>query len=62
VRIEELINYFEYDYPQPLGDVPFSVSSEVATAPWNKQHKIVQIGLQGKKFRSIMCRRRIWFF
>jgi Ca-activated chloride channel family protein len=49
VRIEELINYFEYDYPQPLGDVPFSVSSEVATAPWNKQHKIVQIGLQGKK-------------
>lgn len=49
VRIEELINYFEYDYPQPIGDVPFSVNTEVATAPWNKQHKIVQIGLQGKK-------------
>ncbi len=49
VRIEELINYFEYDYPQPIGDVPFSVNTEVATAPWNPKHKIVQIGLQGKK-------------
>jgi Ca-activated chloride channel homolog len=49
VRIEELINYFEYDYPQPSGDVPFSVNTDVATAPWNAKHKIVQIGLQGKK-------------
>lgn len=49
VRIEELINYFEYDYPQPSGDLPFSVNTEVAVAPWNTQHKIVQIGLQGKK-------------
>ena len=49
VRIEELINYFEYDYPQPIGDVPFSVNTEVAAAPWNAKHKIVQIGLQGKK-------------
>ena len=49
VRIEELINYFEYDYPQPVGDVPFSVNTEVAAAPWNAKHKIVQIGLQGKK-------------
>lgn len=49
VRIEELINYFEYDYPQPIGDAPFSVNTEVASAPWNAKHKIVQIGLQGKK-------------
>jgi Ca-activated chloride channel family protein len=49
VRIEELVNYFEYDYPQPIGDVPFSVSTDVATTPWNSKHKIVQIGLQGKK-------------
>ncbi len=49
VRIEELINYFEYDYPRPVGDVPFSVNTEVATAPWNAKHKIVSIGLQGKK-------------
>ncbi len=49
VRIEELINYFEYDYPQPIGDVPFSVSTDVANAPWNSKNKIVQIGLQGRK-------------
>ncbi len=49
VRIEELVNYFEYDYPQPVGDVPFSVNTEVASCPWNAKHKIVQIGLQGKK-------------
>jgi len=49
VRIEELVNYFEYDYPQPIGDAPFSVNTEVATAPWNQKHKIVSIGLQGKK-------------
>lgn len=49
VRIEELINYFEYNYPQPVGDVPFSVTNEIATCPWNPKHKIVSIGLQGKK-------------
>jgi len=49
VRIEELVNYFEYDYPQPSGDLPFSVNTEVAVCPWNTNHKIVQIGLQGKK-------------
>lgn len=49
VRIEELVNYFEYDYPQPIGDVPFSVNTDVANAPWNSKNKIVQIGLQGKK-------------
>jgi Ca-activated chloride channel homolog len=49
VRIEEMINYFEYDYPQPAGDVPFSVTTETAVCPWNTDHKLVQIGLQGKK-------------
>lgn len=49
VRIEELVNYFEYDYPQPIGDVPFSVNTEAATCAWNAKHKIVSIGLQGKK-------------
>ena len=39
VRIEELINYFDYDYPQPLGEVPFSVSTDVAAAPWNPKSK-----------------------
>jgi Ca-activated chloride channel homolog len=50
VRIEELVNYFEYDYQQPVGDVPFSVNAEAANCAWNAQHKIVSIGLQGKKF------------
>jgi Ca-activated chloride channel homolog len=49
VRIEEMVNYFPYNYPQPTGDKPFSINTEVATAPWNLQHKLVQIGLQGKK-------------
>lgn len=49
VRIEELINYFEYDYPQPVGNVPFSVTNEVASCPWNPKNKIVSIGLQGKR-------------
>ena len=49
VRIEEMINYFEYDYPQPVGDVPFSVNAEVAECAWNPRNKIVHIGLQGKK-------------
>ena len=48
VRIEEFINYFQYNYPQPNGNVPFSVNTEVAVAPWKPNHKIVQIGLQGK--------------
>lgn len=48
VRIEELINYFDYDYPQPKGDDPFSINTEVSTAPWNEQHKLVHIGLQGR--------------
>lgn len=49
VRIEELVNYFSYEYPQPLGEAPFSVKAEVADCPWNTQHRLVQIGLQGKK-------------
>lgn len=49
VRIEELINYFDYDYPQPVGNAPFSVSTETAVCPWNAKNRIVQIGLQGKK-------------
>ena len=49
VRIEELINYFDYNYPQPVGDVPFSVVTEAAGCPWNPNHKLALIGLQGKQ-------------
>lgn len=49
VRIEELVNYFDYDYEQPEGGDPFAVLTEISTAPWNSNHKLVHIGLQGKK-------------
>ena len=49
VRIEELVNYFSYDYPQPAGNAPFSLTSEVAACPWNPKHRLVHIGLQGKR-------------
>ncbi len=48
VRIEEMINYFDYDYPNPTGEDPFSITTEVSQAPWNSKHKLVHIGLQGK--------------
>lgn len=49
VRIEEMINYFSYDYPQPTGDAPFSFTTEMSNSPWNPNHKLVMIGMQGKK-------------
>ncbi|WP_375579631.1 von Willebrand factor type A domain-containing protein [Marivirga tractuosa] len=48
VRIEEMINYFNYDYKQPTGQDPFSINTEIAPAPWNEKHQLVHIGLQGK--------------
>ena len=48
VRIEELVNYFDYDYQQPKNDDPFAFHTEISTAPWNNKHKLVHIGLQGK--------------
>lgn len=48
VRIEEMLNYFDYDYRQPSGDHPFEVTTEISSAPWNEKHKLVHIGLQGK--------------
>ena len=49
VKIEEFINYFDYDYPQPTGKDPFSINTEVAKSPWNKDTQLVKIGLQGKE-------------
>ena len=49
VRIEELINYFTYDYPEPKGDEPFSFTTELTECPWNPAHKLLLIGLQAKK-------------
>lgn len=52
VRIEELINYFQYEYPQPAGNDPFSINTEISDCPWNYKHKLVMIGLQGKKIST----------
>ncbi|HTD92219.1 MAG TPA: von Willebrand factor type A domain-containing protein, partial [Chitinophagaceae bacterium] len=48
VRIEEMVNYFHYEYPQPSADQPFSINTEITEAPWNKEHRLVLIGLQGR--------------
>jgi Ca-activated chloride channel family protein len=48
VRIEEMINYFSYSYPQPQGKHPFSVTTELGPCPWNNGHKLVRIGLKAK--------------
>ncbi|MEM7283837.1 MAG: VWA domain-containing protein, partial [Pseudomonadota bacterium] len=49
VRIEEMINYFNYEYENPTGKDPFSINTELAKAPWDEDHLIAQIGIQGKK-------------
>lgn len=47
VRIEEMINYFSYDYPQPADEHPFSVTVETAECPWTPEHRIMRVGLKG---------------
>ncbi|MEO6038002.1 MAG: VWA domain-containing protein, partial [Saprospiraceae bacterium] len=48
VRIEEMVNYFDYQYPQPTGPHPFEVSTELAPCPWAPEHRLLLIGLQGQ--------------
>ncbi len=48
VRIEEMINYFRYDYPDARGEHPFSVTTDMMAAPWNPEHRLVRIGVQGR--------------
>ena len=52
VRVEEFINYFKYKYPQPTGNDPFSINTEMSVCPWNKEHKLVMVGLQGKEIAT----------
>ncbi len=49
IRIEELVNYFHYNYPQPKGDAPFSVNLELGVCPWEADHQLARIGLKGKE-------------
>jgi Ca-activated chloride channel family protein len=49
VRLEELVNYFPYRYPDRSGEHPFAVSTEVAPCPWATDHRLVRIGLQARR-------------
>ncbi|MHC0446700.1 vWA domain-containing protein [Flavobacterium sp. 3-218] len=48
VRVEEMINFFKYKYPQPEGEHPFAINTEYSDCPWNKNSRLLKIGLQGK--------------
>lgn len=48
VRIEEMINYFSYNYTEPKGEHPFTVYTEMSVCPWNSKHQLLHIGLKGK--------------
>ena len=52
IRIEEMINYFSYSYPEPTGKHPFSITGELGPCPWNKNHKLVRIGLQARNIAA----------
>jgi Ca-activated chloride channel homolog len=49
VRLEEMLNYFTYDYPTPTGDAPISATIEVSACPWASNHELARIGLQAKR-------------
>lgn len=52
VRIEELINYFSYDYAEPAGNDPVRITTEVGSCPWNSQNRLVKVGLKAKSLAS----------
>ena len=52
VRIEEMINYFHYDYPEPTGNAPLSIQTNLTDCPWNKERKLIHIGLQAKTIKT----------
>lgn len=47
VRAEEIINYFDYDYPLPTGDEPFSITTELSSCPWNENNKLALVAVKG---------------
>lgn len=48
VRVEEMINYFNYDYEEQIGEHPFTVVTELSVCPWNKSHQLLHVGLKAK--------------
>jgi Ca-activated chloride channel family protein len=52
VRVEEFLNYFRYDYPEPKGDERFSVTTDLAVSPWAPEHRLLRIGIKGRSLRT----------
>ncbi|RYE24796.1 MAG: DUF3520 domain-containing protein [Sphingobacteriales bacterium] len=52
VRVEEMINYFDYDYPQPKGEDPIAIVTELIDCPWKKGHKLLQVGMKAKEIST----------
>ena len=52
VRVEEMMNFFKYNYPQPTDQHPFSINAEYSNCPWNPKHQLLKIGLQGKNIAT----------
>jgi len=52
VKLEEMVNYFNYNYPQPTDEHPFSINTEIVKTPWHKDTQLVRIGLQGKTYEN----------
>jgi len=52
VRIEEMINYFTYAYPEPGREQPFALYTEISSCPWDTRHRLIHIGLQGRKLET----------
>ena len=48
VRIEEMVNYFKYDYPEPIGENPLSINTTISQCPWNSEANLLSIGLHAK--------------
>ena len=49
VRIEEMINYFPYTYPQPSGEEPIAIHTELSRCDWNQDHELLKIGIKAKE-------------
>ena len=52
IRIEEMVNYFSYNYPQPMGEHPVNIITEANVCPWNAKHKLVRIGVKAREIPS----------
>ena len=57
VRIEEFINYFDYDYSDPADGEPFAVHTELSDCPWNDETELLMVGINTKGFDAVLDER-----